>query len=57
MYFAPGTLGSITTWLLTVLQEMAASNKTTTPEASATIPTAPAARQQCLMNAVFSCGF
>ena len=37
MYFAPGTSGSITAWLLMVLQEMTASTKTTTPDAIARI--------------------
>ena len=43
IYFAPGTSGSTTAWWLRVLQEMAASSRTTAPAASARLrPRRPA---------------
>ena len=46
MYFAPGTSGSITASLLTVLQEMTASSKANHAGRQRQALTAPAARQQ-----------
>jgi hypothetical protein len=53
MYFAPGTSGSITTWLLTVLHEITASSKTITPVASARIRPRLPRGKRCLMSVNF----
>src|SRR5208282_1024787 len=50
IYFAPGTSGSTTAWRLMLLQEIAATSRTTAPAASARFRPCLPRGGGCLMN-------